>query len=154
MKSKRRLMLGALAVALVLGGLAVLFPRRHEQLYKVTVLPSFGATSRRLAVINDRGQIAGLGNVRTFGRYHLLIRDRDNGIKDLGLMDVDDFDINNAGQIAGTMIDPNGNKQAFFWDPNDGQRMLGALGRTESFAKALNNRGQVVGFSHRVKSRP
>jgi probable HAF family extracellular repeat protein len=69
-------------------------------------------------------------------------------------MEVHNFDLNNRGQIAGTMTDPNTNKQAFFCDPNDGLQMLGTLGGTESFAKALNNLGQVVGFSHREKNRP
>lgn len=62
-------------------------------------------------------------------------------------------DINNAGQIAGTMTDPNGNWQAFLWDHKDGKQMLGTLGG-ESVALALNNTGQVVGFSDPAEGEP
>ncbi|TKJ35748.1 MAG: hypothetical protein CEE38_14170 [Planctomycetes bacterium B3_Pla] len=154
MKAKRRLRFLAPAVALVLVGLVVLIPRRHEQLYKVTVLPSLGVWHTRPEAVNDRGQVAGIADVATIGRFHLFIWDSDTGMRDLGLSGGGLIYINNAGQIAGTMTDPNGNKQAFFWNPKDGKQMLGTLSGTESFAKALNNRGQVVGFSRRVRGRP
>ncbi len=154
MKAKRRLRFLAPAIALVLVGLVVLIPRRHEQLYKVTVLPLLSVRSTLPEAVNDRGQVAGRADVAVPDRYDLFIWDRDNGMQDLGLAEVRDLDINNAGQIAGTMPDPNGSEQAFLWDPEDGKQTLGTLGGTESFARALNNRGQVVGFSHRVKDRP
>ena len=113
MKTKRRLLLLASAAALVLVGLIVLIPRRHVQLYKVTVLPAIGLWRTWPKAINDRGQVAGFADVAVVGRFHLFIWDQDNGMKDLGPMDADDIDINNAGQITGTMTDPNGNKQAF-----------------------------------------
>ena len=149
MKAKRRLRFLATAIALVLVGLVVLIPRRHEQLYKVTALPSLGVWHTRPEAINDRGQVAGIADFAVVGRFHLFTWDRDNGMKDLGPIDLDNLDINNAGQIAGTMTDPNGNKQAFFWHPKDGKQMLGTFGGIESYAMALNNRGQVVGFSLR-----
>ncbi len=149
MKAKRRLLFVVSTVALVLVALVMLIPNRHEQLYKVTVLPSLGLRQTLPTAINDRGQVVGLADVT--GKPRLVLWDWDNGMKDLGPMDVDNFDINNAGQIAGTMTDANGNKQAFFWGPNDGIQLLGTLDGTESFARALNNKGQVVGFSEYIK---
>ncbi|MHC4368901.1 MAG: hypothetical protein ACYSW8_14945, partial [Planctomycetota bacterium] len=153
MNAKRRVLLAASAVALVLIGLVVWIPRRHVQVYKVTVLPRLGIW-RKHAALNDRGQIAAVRYLRFPDRRHMFVRDRDGSMEDLGPMDVETFDFNSAGQIAGTLTDPNGNKQAFFWDPNDGLTMLDTLGGTESFAEALNNRGQVVGYSQRDKNRP
>ncbi|MEE8307483.1 MAG: hypothetical protein V3R81_09470, partial [Gammaproteobacteria bacterium] len=80
-------------------------------------------------------------------RHNLFIWEPDNGMQDLGLPGVGDIDINNAGQIAGTISDPNGKSQAFFWDPEDGMQLLGTLDGGESNAYALNNKGQVVGYS-------
>ena len=142
MKSKRRLVLGASAVLLVILGLVVWIPRRHVQLYKVTVLPSLPGAEFRPSSINDRGQIVGLAKDPSTVR--LLFYDRENGIRDLGWA-TDEPCINNAGQIAGTTTDPNGNRQAFFWDPKDGKQILGTLDKPESVALALNNHGQVVG---------
>ncbi len=93
-KSKRRLLLIAAAVALVLAGLALLFSLRTVQLYKVTVLPA----STWLMAINDRGQVAGVAG--TTRKPHLFLWDRDNGLKDVGPIYLDNLDINNAGQIA------------------------------------------------------
>ena len=150
MKSKRRLRIIAPAIALLLVGLLVLVQRRHVQLYKVTVLPSLGVQWTIPEAINDRGQVAGLADVA--GGTHLFLWDRENGMQDLG--PGSSVDINNAGQIAGTTTDPNGNKQAFFWDPNDGKQMLGTLDRAQSMASGLNNRGQVVGTLYPASRRP
>ena len=47
------------------------------------------------------------------------------------------------------MIDPIGNKQAFFWDPSDGRPMLGTIDGSYSIALAFNNRVPLVGsFNH------
>lgn len=151
-KPKRRLLLITSAVALSLIGLALWLSRRHEQLYKVTMLPSLGATFTRPEAINDHGQIAGLANVA--GVYHLFLWDSDNGMQDLGQVISSSVDINNAGQIAATMIDPNGVMQAFLWDPEDGRQMLATLDHAASAAAKLNNRGQVVGTLYPPSRRP
>lgn len=78
----------------------------------------------------------------------LFLWDRENGIQDLGSVSGDQLAINNAGQIAGTMIDPNGNKQAFFWEPGQCRTMLGTLGGRMSVALAMNNNSRIVGISY------
>jgi len=53
--------------------------------------------------------------------------------------------INNSGQVAGTAAS---NSQAFLWSAGTGMVSLGTLpGATYSSANAMNNLGQVVGFS-------
>jgi len=153
MKPKRRLLLFSSAAAFILAGLVLWLCRRNEQLYKATVLPTLGGTYARPMAINDCGQVAGLADVAG-AISHLFIWDREDGTKELGPMDIENIDLNNAGQIAGTLTDPNGNKQAFFWDPNDGILLLGTVDGGESIATALNNRGQVVGFSYGIKTPP
>jgi len=53
----------------------------------------------------------------------------------------DGFAINDAGQVAG-----HGNNRALFWNGAATQN-LGTLGGSYSFARGLNNLGQVVGYS-------
>jgi len=151
-KAKRRLLILVSAVVLILVGLILWLCLRHEQLYKVTVLPPLGATCTRPVAINDRCQVAGIADVA--GRSHLFLWDREKGMQDLGLALRFGLDINNAGQIAGTAVDPNGNRRAFCWDPNDGKKMVGTLGDGESVCVAMNNPGQIVGFSGPFKGRP
>ena len=151
MKPKRRLRFIAPVVALVLVVLVLWIPRRHAQLYRVTVLPSPGGTIVQPTAINDHGQIVGTAEGPA-GQYHAFLWDRKNGLKDLSVGVCND--INNAAQIAGTMRGPNGSQQAFFWDPNDGRRMLCSLGVAGSAAVALNSKGQVVGTLYPDLNRP
>jgi len=59
--------------------------------------------------------------------------------------------INDAGQVAGSIVYRNAPRHAFLWSRADGLRDLGALtinGRTtETYAMALNQSGEVVGYS-------
>ena len=71
MKPKRRLRFIPLVIALALVGLVLWIPRRHIQLYKVTILPTLGGTFTRPEAINDRGQVAGLADV--IGSTHLFL---------------------------------------------------------------------------------
>ncbi len=152
MKAKRRLRFIAPVVAVALVALVVLIPRRHVQLYKVTVLPSLAGTMTKPLAINDHGQVAGIADVA--GRQHLILWDRDNGTQDLGPAQPGRVDINNAGQIAATMTGRNGQSRAFLWDPDNGKQMLGTLGGGHSVALALNNNGQVVGYSDSAEGTP
>ncbi|MHC4146478.1 MAG: hypothetical protein ACYSUD_17050 [Planctomycetota bacterium] len=127
-------------------------PLRHEQLYKVTVLPTLGGWLTYAGAINDHGQIVGVG-YNSSRKVSLFLWDRDNGIRDLGPAAQWDADINNAGQITAMIMDPNGNRQAFIWHPETDRQMLGTLSGAESVAAATNNKGQVVGFSNSADGR-
>lgn len=137
---------------------------RHSRLYTVTVLPKFRLRVVTPCSINDHGQIVGFCE----GRF--LLWERDSGWRELGRASVH-LHINNAGQIAGTVEDPNHlrqaslwdpktgrtiddpnySSQAFLWDPNEG---LIVLGNGTSTAQALNNRGQVVGRCWNIPGGP
>ena len=59
------------------------------------------------------------------------------------------YAINNAGQITGEAMpsDITSRGHAVLWDPATGLRDLGTLGGYESQARAISNRGQVVGLT-------
>jgi probable HAF family extracellular repeat protein len=96
--------------------------------------------------INDRGQIVGIAQAKD-GRYHFFPWDREHGMQDRGVTGDARFDINNSGQIAGAMRDPNGNQQACLWEPGKPARLLGTLGGKASQGAAINNRCQIAGVS-------
>jgi probable HAF family extracellular repeat protein len=119
---------------------------RGRTLYTVTILPSLGGSHILVRSINDCSQVVG---EEFFGIHdrRLFLWDRQSGIRDLGPVTGHPLRINNAGQVCGTMIDPNGNAQAFLWKPGKGRTMLGVSVEGNSFAAAINNHGQIVGYS-------
>ncbi len=139
-----------LAVALGLATLMMYRAHRHPKLYRVLVLPSLGGDFTYPHAINDRGQVVGYSQTAQ-GEQHPFLWDRERGIEDLGGLDRErplwHLDINNAGQIAGTVRAPDGSQQAFIRDPNGTTRLLGSLGSGWSQAMGLNNHGQVSGMS-------
>jgi len=124
-----------LLVVVLVGALGFTLSR-HRQLYRMTILPKFHLRVITPCAINDRGQIAGVSR----GRFYLWERGKD--WRELGRASKV-FRINDAGQVSGSVIDPNGRTRAFLWDPNDGMIVLGADG---SAGSTLNNRGQMVGL--------
>ncbi len=143
MKRKKLLILYFFGILLVTGALIKLFWPNNQDLYKVTILPSLGGNATSPQAINDNGQIAGFSKVE--GNYHLFLWGHKNGIKDLGIVINSVISINNAGQIAANVYDPNGNQRAFIWDPNSGRTILPTLGGQSSFAFSINNKGQITG---------
>ena len=72
--------------------------------------------------------------------------DRSRGLRDLGIpVCYGSCDINNAEQIAATAVKTD--NEAFVMDPNGAVQFLGSLGGQVSEARAINDRGQVVGRS-------
>jgi len=149
MKRKHLLLalIGAGVLAAVL--LVALLRSRPEVLYEATILPTLGGIPVVPHAINDRGQVVGAAEV-TPGQPHMILWDKDNGLQDLGPWARHPgslhLALNNAGQIAGTVVDANGVGRAFLQDPNGTRRLLVDPAGRESVATALNNRGQVVGY--------
>jgi probable HAF family extracellular repeat protein len=54
------------------------------------------------------------------------------------------YGINERGEIAGDGLNAEGYTHAFFWTPNNGIKDLGTLGGPNSFASAVNDRGEVA----------
>lgn len=52
---------------------------------------------------------------------------------------------NNKGQVAGETETSNGQRCAFFWDPEGGKKLIRAPDRRGSTAYDINDKGQVVG---------
>lgn len=57
------------------------------------------------------------------------------------------WDINDHGQVVGYSSIGNGESRAFIWDPDHGMIELPSLGGN-SLARAINNRGEIVGYSY------
>ncbi len=149
MRKRRVLFLLAGVGALVAVLLVALLRSRPEALYKATLLPTLDHIPVVPHAINDHGQVVGAVEV-TPGQWNMVLWDKKNGLQDLGLWARRQSSrrlwINNAGQIAGTVVDANGLGRAFIQDPNGVRRLLADPGGRESVATALNNRGQVVGY--------
>jgi len=130
-------------------------PGDHALLYReqhVTDLGWFGGTGSLGNAINDRGQLAGVvvGSDGRTGTAFIWDGGSISKLPSLGGFFTSPNDINNAGQVAGFGYTPTGSatpQHAFFWN---GKTMvdLGALSmlaKGESWAFALNSKGDVVG---------
>jgi probable HAF family extracellular repeat protein len=148
MKTRYRTVVVALFAISAIALCLFLVTRRSLGLYRVTILPSLGGDAVQAHAINDRGEIVGIAKALD-GLHHLFLWDREHGMQDLGATADTHFDINNSGQIAGAMADPNGNQQACLWEPGKPARFLGTLGGKASQGAAINNRCQIAGVSDR-----
>jgi len=148
MKRKSFLILVLCAAVFTIGAVAVLLTRKPSIRYQVTFLPSLGGFRTDPYGINDRGQVVGISETST-GSVYMFLWDKEQGFRTLERFDdpphMGGLFINNVGQIAGTMADPNGNQRAYLLDPKGSKQMLGTLGGKQSGADSLNDKGQVVG---------
>ena len=102
------------------------------------------------AAINGVGQVAGISFIGSSLHYRGFIWQ--NGVMtDLGTlagMDVSFITgLNDRGQVVGDLQEPNGGAyHAFVWQ-NGAMTDLGNLGGASSYPNAINNVGQIVGFS-------
>lgn len=113
--------------------------------------------------LNDNGLVLGK-SITDKGIEHLILWDAINGLRDIG--DLSEFgvvsfgaqvsitDMNNSGTIVGTLatvldrFNTWTSPRAFVWDPLQGLQILDTLGGDGSAASAINNKGQVVGWSY------
>ncbi|MGE5295779.1 MAG: hypothetical protein ACM3VT_13210, partial [Solirubrobacterales bacterium] len=118
MLGRLRLPVVAFCAAALMAAVAIVFVERGQSdLYRVTVLPSYGGMPFLPRALNDRGQIVGL-MMRAGGGFSVSLWDRKQGLRDLGIA-TDDLDrpmINNLGQVAGVLTDANRNETVFLWD--------------------------------------
>jgi probable HAF family extracellular repeat protein len=108
--------------------------------------------------LNDWGQVVGVGGPS--GNSHAFSWTRAGGKVDLGDLGGDysfAHAVNNLGQVVGMSNTVDTGWHAFFWTSTDGMIDLGSIGGsagqatgggTTSQAVAVNNRGQVAGFSN------
>ncbi len=149
--TRRHVLLALIGVGILVAVLLIALLRpRPEVLYEMTFLPDLGGAPVCPRALNDLGRVVGTVKVAQ-DQWHIFLWDRDRGMQDLGsCADPRRFEyvqINNAGQIAGTMVDPNGDPRAFLLDPNGVRCVLQAPVGEQVHIRALNNRGQVVGFN-------
>jgi probable HAF family extracellular repeat protein len=144
MKTRYRTIVVALAAVSAIALCLFLLGRQSQQLYRVTILPSLGGDAMGAHAINDRGQVVGTAQTAD-DKWHFFFWDPQGGTQDLGVTGGGRFDLNNACQIAGSMIDPNGNEQAFLWECDKGRMLLGTLGGKASRALGINDGSCVVG---------
>ena len=107
--------------------------------------------------INDGGVVCGLS--ATPPTHQAVIWDLAGGLRELGNLveGRDDLGeraeaIHEFGEVVGVSLFPNGpyyDNQAFFWDADNGMVGLGDLPGANfySWAKGINNFGDVVGYS-------
>lgn len=119
----------------------------------LTDLTNFGGNTGSAYSLNCIGRAVGSAETAT-GQVHPFIWSDIVGKTDLGTLAGGSFaialDINNANQVVGqSEIGGPGVLQdrAFVWDNTNGMRAIVTLGGSSNAARAINDRGQIVGFS-------
>jgi probable HAF family extracellular repeat protein len=115
--------------------------------FKVTTLPEWEGGTLEPCAMNDHGQVVGLIRPDK-GQMHLFLWEHETGVQDLGPVYPKRCDINNKGQIVGTVCGPDDEyMQAFIREPDGTVQTLGGLSGVHSEATAINDQGQVVGLA-------
>ncbi|MCC7408110.1 MAG: DUF3466 family protein [Phycisphaeraceae bacterium] len=115
-------------------------------------LGTLGGGETHARAINELGEVAG-DSKDLHGYQHAFFWSETLGLVDLGTLanDMRSFglDINDLGQVVGWSRSANlSEDRAFLWTEQDGMQDIGTLGGTDSAACAINNLGQVVGYSY------
>jgi probable HAF family extracellular repeat protein len=151
--TKRRFLVIAIGILVcggVVAGLLLTRLRSSRAFYRVTFLPSLGGFRINPHSLNDLGQVVGVAETPAH-MFYMFLWDKENGFRKLGRYDqpahVGRLWIDDAGQIAGTVTDPNGHRRAFLRDGDGDIRMVETFGGDHSTTHAMNNRGQLVGYA-------
>lgn len=113
-------------------------------------LGTLGGPTSVAYALNEQGQVVGSAELSS-GSPHAFLW-KNGAMQDLGTLGGDAsiaYDINESGQVVGTSTLASGVWHAFLWEDGS-MRDLGALpGHALSVAQAINDRGEVVGYSRR-----
>lgn len=148
--SRKRILLIWVALGVVAAISVWLLLRPGPQVrYEVVFLPDVNGVPVIPSAINDRGQIIGLAHVGAHqGRLYLW--DPNAGLCDLGQGVVSGslghLQINNAGQIAWDVRDPNGSYYVFVRDPDGVRHTVHPPNGGEIHVLDLNSHGRIVGY--------
>ena len=128
-------------------------PPQHAFLYSGGTMQDLGTlgsgTNSLAGAINNSGQIVGDSNVSSSSYYYHAFLYSGGTMHDLGTLGTDTSSyasgINNNGQVAGVSISSTDTYTAFLYS-NGTMQSLGTLGGSMSYAYAINDSGQVVGY--------
>ncbi len=137
-----------------LTGSNVLHPFRWTMTGGMQDLGAFLAGDSYASLINSSGQVAGGSCSPDRSICRAFFWSAGTGIVDLGTLggvNSTAWGLNNLGQVVGTADLPNGSHHAFVWTSAMGMQDLGTLDTDpDSVAFAINNSGQVAGYSSGV----
>lgn len=144
MLNGRRRLIGAFCGVGLIGAVALFsVVREQAAFYRVTTLPPYRGYLFWPIAMNDQGQIVGYWFDGT--KFTVLLWSRQSGLRDLGITSDSTLAINNSGQIAGTMTDPNGNTMVFLWDPRTGLAHFDCRNMSNIMPILIGPEGQIVG---------
>lgn len=119
--------------------------------YTIADLGTLGGDTSFASSINDVGQVVGGSETVPNNDGHAFLYTPGDGMTDLGVLtgfwESGALGINSLGQVAGFSRVPWGITHAFLYMPGSGMTDLGTLGGNHSVGYAVNNAGEVVGYS-------
>jgi len=122
--------------------------RLQNGAYTMTPLPELGGFSSVARAVNAQGVIAGAADLpSSFGVACIWTTQGAQPLDVHTSSFAEAMGINDANQVVGYSYTETGTV-AFLWSEDTGEINLGGLGNAHSIARAINNRGEVVGQSY------